>query len=73
MFKILRNFFEIKFFGVSSWWSSKVGIKASFIRLFFIYAAFVNAFTVLIYLIMVFILKLRIMFKFRKKRSVFDL
>ena len=73
MFRILRNFFEMKFFGVSSWWSAKIGIKASFIRLFFIYAAFVNAFTVLIYLLMVFILKLRNMLKFMKRSSVFDL
>ena len=69
LFKII---FEKHFFGVSSWWGSKLGIKSSFIRLFFIYGSFVNSLTILIYLIMVFILKLRNHFKYRR-RSVFDL
>jgi len=69
LFKII---FEKHFFGVSSWWGSKLGIKSSFIRLFFIYASFVNSFVILIYLVMVFILKIRNHFKY-KKRSVFDL
>ena len=69
LFKIL---FEKHFFGVSSWWASKLGIKSSFIRLFFIYGAFAAHFTIYIYLIMVFILKIRNHFKYRRK-SVFDL
>ena len=73
MLTVLRNFLEKTFFGVSSWWGSKLGIKPSFIRLFFIYAAFANAFTIFIYLLMVFILRLRLLFKFRKRKSVFDL
>ena len=73
MFQIVRNFFEKQFFGVSSWWADKLGIKASFIRLFFIYAAFTHAATVLIYLCMIFILRLRNHFKYRKRKSVFDL
>ena len=73
MYNFVRNFLERKFFGVSSWWAEKLKIKASFIRLFFIYAAFANAFTILIYLVMVFILRLRNYFKYRRRPSVFDL
>lgn len=73
MINIFRNFFERKIFGVSSWWGYRLGIKASFIRLFFIYAAFTNALTILIYLSMIFLLKTRNYFKYRRRRSVFDL
>ena len=73
MLTVLKNFLEKTFFGVSSWWGSKLGIKPSFIRLFFIYAAFANALTIFIYLSMVFILRLRLLIKFRKRKSVFDL
>ena len=73
MLTVLRNFLEKTFFGVSTWWGSKLGIKPSFIRLFFIYAAFANALTIFIYLSMVFILRLRLLIKFRKRKSVFDL
>ena len=69
LFKIL---FEKHFFGVSSWWGNRLGVKTSIIRLFFIYGAFVNTFTILGYLIMVFILKIRNHFKYKRK-SVFDL
>ena len=73
MINFLRNFFEKQFFGVSSWWGNRIGIRASFIRLFFIYAAFTNAITILIYLRMIFLLKIRNHFKYRKRKSVFDL
>ena len=73
MIKFLRNIFETKIFGVSSWWGNRLGVKASFIRLLFIYAAFTNAFTLLIYLAMIFLLKVRCHFKYRKRKSVFDL
>jgi phage shock protein PspC (stress-responsive transcriptional regulator) len=73
MINFLRNFFEKQIFGVSSWWGNRLGIKASFIRLFFIYAAFANAITVVVYLSMLFILKIRNHFKYRKRKSVFDL
>ena len=73
MINFFRNFFEKKIFGVSSWWGNRLGIKASFIRLFFIYAAFTNALTILIYLSMIFLLKIRHYFKYRKRKSVFDL
>ena len=73
MYKLIRNFFEIRFFGVSEWWSSKIGVKASYIRLFFIYAAFANVLTIFFYLSMVFTLRIRMIFKYKKRRSVFDL
>jgi phage shock protein PspC (stress-responsive transcriptional regulator) len=73
MINFFRNIFEKQVFGVSSWWGNRLGIKASFIRLFFIYAAFTNAITILIYLSMIFLLKIRNHFKYRKRKSVFDL
>ena len=73
MSNFFRNLFTKQFFGVSSWWANRLGIKASFIRLFFIYAAFTNALTILIYLSMIFLLKIRNHFKYRKRKSVFDL
>ena len=73
MINFFRNIFEKQVFGVSSWWADLLGIKASFIRLFFIYATFTNALTILIYLVMIFLLKLRRYFKYKKRKSVFDL
>jgi phage shock protein PspC (stress-responsive transcriptional regulator) len=73
MINFLRNLFEEQFFGVSSWLGNRIGIRASFIRLFFIYAAFTNAITILIYLFMILFLKVRNHFKYRKRKSVFDL
>jgi phage shock protein PspC (stress-responsive transcriptional regulator) len=73
MINIFRNIFEKHIFGVSSWWGSRLGIKPSFVRLFFIYATFTNAITILVYLIMIFLLKLRYHFKYKKRKSVFDL
>ena len=73
MINFFRNFFEKQIFGVSSWWGNRLGIKASIIRLLFIYASFTNALTILIYLFMIFLLKLRNHFKYRKRKSVFDL
>jgi len=73
MINFFRNIFEKKVFGVSSWWGNRLGIKASFIRLFFIYATFTNALTILIYLAMIFLLKIRRHFKYKKRKSVFDL
>ncbi len=73
MINFFRNILEKKIFGVSSWWGNKIGIKPAFIRLFFIYATFTNALTVLIYLFMIFVLKVRCHFKYRNRKSVFDL
>ena len=73
MINFFRRIFEKKVFGVSSWWAAKIGIKASIIRLLFIYAAFTNALTILVYLFMMCVLKIRNHFKYRKRKSVFDL
>lgn len=73
MIDFLRKIFDKKIFGVSSWWGHRLGVKASFIRLFFIYATFTNTITILIYLAMIFILKMRYHFKYRRRKSVFDL
>ena len=67
------NFFEKQFFGVSAWWASKLGLKPSFVRVFFIYFSFVNFGTPLVYLSMVFIYRVRNHFKYRKRPSIFDL
>jgi len=68
-----RNILERNIFGVCSWWGNSLGVKASFVRLFFIYAAFTNALTILIYLMMIFVLKIRYHFKYKRRKSVFDL
>ena len=73
MINFFRNSVEKRIFGVSAWWGNRLGVRPSFIRLFFIYAAFTNTITVIVYLIMVFILKVRNHFKYRKRKSVFDL
>jgi phage shock protein PspC (stress-responsive transcriptional regulator) len=73
MIRLFRLLFEKKIFGVSSWWSDLLGVKVSFVRLFFIYAIFANAITILLYLAMIFILRLRYHFKYKKRKSVFDL
>ena len=73
MINFFRNIFEKQVFGVSSRWGARLCIKTSFIRLFFIYATFTNALTILIYLSMIFLLKIRYHFKYRKRKSVFDL
>ena len=73
MINLFRNIFEKQIFGVSSWWGDKIGVKASFIRLFFIYATFTNALTILLYLAMMFTLRLSYHFMYKKRKSVFDL
>ncbi|MGC6428009.1 MAG: PspC domain-containing protein [Flavobacteriales bacterium] len=71
--KKLKNFFEKQFFGVCAWWANKIGVKPSFVRLFFIYLSFINFGIPLLYLIMVFVLRVNNHFKYRKRPSVFDL
>ena len=69
----LRHFFEKHGFAVSTRLAEFLGMSVKNVRLFFIYAAFTNAIIVVIYLSMVFILKVRNHFKYRKRKSVFDL
>tara|TARA_B100001287_G_C22684864_1_gene532709 strand:- start:5734 stop:5955 length:222 start_codon:yes stop_codon:yes gene_type:complete len=73
MFKILKSFLEIRVFGVSSWISDVFSINVSLVRIFFIYAAFTNTLVVLIYLTIMFFMKIFYHFRYRKRKSVFDL
>lgn len=73
MFKILKSFLEIRVFGVSSWISDIFSINVSLIRIFFIYAALTNTLVVLIYLTIMFFMKIFYHFRYRKRKSVFDL
>ncbi len=64
-------FFEMRSFGVCSWWATKLGIQTNKVRLGFIYATCIGLGSPLIpYLIMAWILEHKHYFKFkRKKRS----
>jgi len=73
MFNFFRNIFERRVFGLSSFLAEKLRIKVSFVRLIFIYATFSNTFTILIYLLATFLLKLINHFRYKKRKSVFDL
>jgi phage shock protein C len=68
-------FFELRGFGVSSWFARKFGVKTDKIRLLFIYAAFFTLGSyVLIYLLMALILEYKHLFKLqRRKRSIWEL
>ncbi len=69
---LVELLFRKDFFGVTSWMANKIGVRSSLIRLFFIYGVFANSFTIIIYLFMVSILKIRNHYKYKRK-SVFDL
>ena len=73
MLNFFRNIFERRVFGLSSFLAERLRIKVSFVRLIFIYATFTNTFTILIYLLATFLLKLINHFRYRKRKSVFDL
>ena len=63
-------FFELRSFGVSTWWARKTGVRASKVKLFFIYATIAGLGSpVILYLIMAFILKQKHIFKFKAKSS----
>lgn len=73
MITTVKHFFEKQFFGVSAWWGDKLGVRPFYVRLFFIYFSFVSFGTPLVYLSMLFVLRIRNHFKYRKRPSVFDL
>lgn len=68
-------FFEMRSFGVSEWWATKLGIRTDRVRLGFIYATVIGLGSPLIpYLIMAWILEHKHYFKFNtKKRSIWEL
>lgn len=69
----IRHFFEIRGFDVSARLADKLGMRATNIRLFFIYISFVTVgLSFGIYLTLAFLLRLKDMF-YTKRTSVFDL
>ncbi|MDP2161439.1 MAG: PspC domain-containing protein [Flavobacterium sp.] len=69
----IRHFFEKHGFHVSSRLADRLGMRASSVRLFFIYSSFVTAgLWFFVYLTLAFWLKLKDMI-YTKRSSVFDL
>jgi len=75
MIQSILGYFEKQSFGVFKWWGDKLGMRASGIRLFFIYISFITfGSPLIIYLTMAFILEHKEFFKFKKRRkTVWDL
>ncbi len=73
MKKIIQKiafFFEMRSFGVSTWFARKLRVDVSRVRLFFIYLAFIGLGSpILIYLIMAFVLEHKHIFKLQRKRK----
>jgi phage shock protein C len=66
----IARLFETQAFGVCSWWGRKLGIRATRIRMYFIYLSFFTVGSpVIIYFIMAFILEHKEYFKPRKLRT----
>jgi phage shock protein C len=62
-------FFEMRSFGVCSWWARKLGIDGSKVRVAFIYSSFVALGSpLLIYIAMAWILENKHYFKFQRRR-----
>lgn len=69
----IRHFFEVRGFDVSSRLADKLGMRATNVRLFFIYISFFTVgLSFGIYLTLAFLLKLKDMV-YTKRSSVFDL
>ncbi|HTO36864.1 MAG TPA: hypothetical protein VL021_00435 [Brumimicrobium sp.] len=68
-------FFELRSFGVSEWWSKKLGVPSTKIRLVFIYSSFIALGSpIVIYLLMGLVLEYKHIFTFRKKKkSIWEL
>jgi phage shock protein C len=76
MIERIRLWFERQAFGVCAWWGEKLGIKATDIRLYFIYLSFFTfGSPIIIYFVMVFILEHKEFFKPRRsrRRSIWEL
>jgi phage shock protein PspC (stress-responsive transcriptional regulator) len=69
----LRHYFERHGFGVFSRFADRLGMRATNVRLFFIYISFVTVgLSFALYLTLAFLLKLKDMV-YTKRNSVFDL
>ncbi|TNE53584.1 MAG: PspC domain-containing protein [Bacteroidetes bacterium] len=69
-------FFEMRSYGVCTWWARKLGISSSKVKLGFIYASFLTfGSPLLLYLVMAWILEHKHFFKFQRKRrtSIWEL
>lgn len=79
MIQRISSWFEQQAYGVCSWWGTKLGIRATTIRMYFIYLSFFTVGSpVIIYFVMAFILEHKEYFKPRnwfrpRRRSVWDL
>ncbi len=70
---LVRYFFERNGFNVSSRFADRLGMRATNVRLFFIYISFVTVgLSFGLYLTLAFLLRLKDMF-YTKRTSVFDL
>lgn len=71
------SLFEFQVFGVCSWLGDKLGIKATSIRMYFIYLSFFTfGSPIIVYLISSFILEHKEYFKpgfYTKRKSIWDL
>jgi len=73
MIHSIRHFFERHGFDVSSRFADRLGMRATNVRLFFIYISFVTVgLSFGVYLTLAFLLKLKDMI-YTKRSSVFDL
>jgi phage shock protein PspC (stress-responsive transcriptional regulator) len=67
--KTIIKWFEQQAFGVCSWWGEKLGIKATKIRMYFIYLSFFTVGSpIILYFIMAFLLEQKDRFIPRKIR-----
>jgi phage shock protein PspC (stress-responsive transcriptional regulator) len=63
-------FFELRSFGVSTWWARILRVDVSRVRLFFIYFSFIGLGSpVILYLMMAWMLEHKHIFKLRRKRK----
>lgn len=74
MVKKIQAYFEKQAFGVCSWWGEKLQLKSSKIRMSFIYLSFLTfGSPLVIYLIMAFVLEHKEYFKFKRRKSVWEI
>jgi phage shock protein C len=76
MLEKVRLWFEQHAFGVCTWWGEKLGIKATDIRLYFIYLSFFTfGSPIIMYFVMAFILEHKNYFKPSRvrRRSIWEL
>lgn len=76
MYKLIENikdFFEVRAFGVCSFLGEKMGIATSRIRLFFIYATFMALGSpIIVYLSLAFLINIGRYIRSRKRNPVWD-